>query len=196
MNEAESKLVVLRDKLQQQIASEQTNTTHQNYKINRLTDEINKLQQFIESSKTEYLTISDELDKCKQLCDNREQNISKITSERNSALIKLSSYKRQLEEERQFIYLEWIISRTKHKCALVYIRSSVQSEFTNALIITLKQQMFAKQRKHADILQFLQRYQFSIIKTTTIGFKTSRACDCFDAHDSLIRELFRTTVSN
>ena len=83
-----------------------------------------------------------ELEKYKQLYEDREQNISKITSERNSALIKISSYKRQLEEEKQFIYLEWIISRQKNRCALVQIRSSVQSEFMDSLIIILKQSMF------------------------------------------------------
>jgi len=156
-----------------------------NKRIEGLINLVSKLDQFYNES-------SKELEIAHRIFEDREQNVAKLKSERNSALIRISFLNRQLEEEKQFIYLEWTISRHKNVCTLLGIRTSEETNFTKVLITSLKTKYFAKQRTYTATVDYLTTFQFEIIRSGPIHFVKQQGCTCFKPKDVVIQELFRT----
>ncbi len=119
---------------------------------------------------------------------------TKLVSDHKALQKQIRNVKRRLTEERQFIYLDWLISLTPGPCRLIRMNMSVDTKFTQALVTKLKMEFFKKSRGYADIKAFLIHYQFEPIICTTLPVYKEAKCDCINKGTPIRWEVYRTML--
>lgn len=157
-------------------------------------NQINELSKDKEQYEKKVTELNQNILNHEKYIDELEFNKTILTSKLNNMNKQINIYKEQLMEEKEFIYLEWIISCSSSGCSLVRINTSVDTRFTKALIEVLKKEYFKKCKSYSVIIAFLKQYKFEAIKSSTIPIKRNKSCDCINKGSPLRYEIYRTIL--
>ncbi len=121
-----------------------------------------------------------------------ELSYAETKAQRNTLIKKVIDIKRQLKEEQEFIYLEWVLSVPSGVCRLVEMNVSIDNNFTRSIITKLKDDFFRRSKNYGEIVRFLEQFRFEVIKSTSIPINRNSKCDCINKGPPLKWEIYRT----